>query len=101
TLVEVEDELGEKSLKRFYDQTGGGTTIENDELDISTKDRKGSDYGDKTETRSLEGELVYGDDAVDYVKKAARNQKYIKIYDVEMKTKKSEYDTYINISLKR
>lgn len=101
TLIEVEDELGEKSLKRFYDQTGGGTTIENDELDISTKDRKGSDYGDKTETRSLEGELVYGDDAVDYVKKAARNQKYIKIYDVDMKTKKSEYGMYMISSFER
>src|SRR5690625_3512457 len=101
TLVEVENEIGEKSLKRFFDQTGGSVSIENDELDISTKDRTGSDYGDKTETKSLEGELVYGDDAVDFIKNAARKQKFVKIYDVNVKTLKAEYGMYMISSFER
>lgn len=100
-LVETEDELGTPVLKRFYDQTGGSRTIENDELEISTKDRTGSDYGDKTETISLEGELAYGDTAIDYIKSASRNEKFVKIYEVDLKTLKAEYGMYMISSFER
>lgn len=94
-LVEIEDELGQPVLKRFYDQTGGSRSISNDELEISTKDRTGSDYGDKTETVSLEGQLAHGDAAVKYVKHASRNRKYVKIYEVNTKTLEAEYGMYM------
>ncbi len=94
-LVEIEDSLGNLVLKRFYDQTGGSRSISNDELEISTKDRTGSDYGDKTETVSLEGQLAHGDEAVKYVKHAARNKKYVKIYEVNKQTLEAEYGMYM------
>lgn len=100
-LVEIEDEEGATSLKRFYDQTGGSRTIDNDELEISTKDRTGSDYGDKTEAVSLEGQLVYGDAAIDYIKHSARNKKFVKIYEVDTKTLKAEYGMYMVSSFER
>lgn|SRR5699024_2771718 len=100
-LVEIEDEEGLPKLKRFYDQTGGNRSISNDELEISTKDRTGSDYGDKEETVSLEGQLAYGDVAIDYIKHASRNKVYVKIYEVDVKTLKAEYGFYMVSSFER
>lgn len=100
-LVEVEDETGNPLLKRFYDQTGGSRTIDNDELEISTKDRTGSDYGDKTESISLEGQLAYGDIAVEYIKNASRNKKFVKIYEVDRRTMKAEFGMYMISSFER
>src|SRR5690625_7133076 len=81
-LVEIEDELGEQTLVRPFDQTDGGHNISADELEVSTKDRTGSDYGDVTETRSFEGELVVGDPFITAIKKAMRNRKFLKINKV-------------------
>jgi len=94
-LVEVEDELGAKVLIRPFDQTGGSHTIEADELEVSTKDRQGTDYGDVTESRSFEGEIVHGDVFIDAIKDKMRNKEFVKIYDVDLITNKAEYGMHM------
>src|SRR5690625_6346303 len=94
-LVEIEDELGEQTLVRPFDQTDGGHNISADELEVSTKDRTGSDYGDVTETRSFEGELVVGDPFIPAIKKAMRNKQFVKIYEVDLITNEAEYGMHM------
>lgn|SRR5690625_1173719 len=88
-LVEIDDELA-----RPFDQTGGSHNISNDALDVSTKDRAGSDYGETTETINLEGEMVYDDPFIPAMKEAVRNKEYVKIYEVDLKTSEAEYGMY-------
>src|SRR5690625_2382678 len=85
----------EEGLIRPFDQTGGSSTIEADELDVSTEDGSGTDYREVTETRSFEGELVYDDPFVDVLKDAIRNKKFVKVYEVDLKTNKSEYGMHM------
>ena len=94
-LVEVKDELGENKLIRPFDQTGGSHSIEADELEVSTKDRQGTDYGEVTESRSFEGELVYDDPFIPAIKKAIRNKEFVKIYEVDLKTNEAEYGMHM------
>src|SRR5690625_519407 len=91
----------EEGLIRPFDQTGGSTTIEADELDVSTKDRSGTDYGEVTESRSFEGELVYGDPFVDVIKAAMRNKKFVKVYEDDLKTNHADYRLHMNSNLQR
>src|SRR5690625_6109819 len=82
-------DLGD-GLFRAFDQTSGSTSFDIDELEVSTKDRTGVDYGDVTETRSFEGEIVEGDPFIDGVKEAIREKRFIDIYEVNLKTNKAE-----------
>src|SRR5690625_3720274 len=91
----------EEGLIRPFDQTGGSLTLEADELDGSTKDRSGTDYGEVTETRSFEGELVYDDPFVDVIKDAMRNKKFVKVYEVNLKTNKAEYGMHMISNFER
>lgn len=93
-LIEVEGDNG-ASLIRPFDQTGGSTSITADELEVSTKDRSGTDYGDVTETRSFEGEIVYGDPFIPAIKAAIRGKKFVKIYEVDLITNKAEYGMHM------
>lgn len=94
-LVEIEDELGQGTLIRPFDQTGGSTSMSADEMEISTKDRSGADYGDTTQTVSLEGQIVFDDPFIKAMKKAIRNKKFVKIYEVDTKTLEAEYGMYM------
>src|SRR5699024_12720904 len=82
-------DLGD-GLIRPFDQTSGSTSFDIYELVVSTKDRTGVDYGDVTESRFFEGEIVEGDPFIDGVKEAIRSKKFIDIYEVNLKTNKSE-----------
>src|SRR5699024_4314522 len=88
-LVETVTET-DTELIRPFDQTGGGTSISADEIELDTKDRSGSDYGKVTQTISLEGNITEGDPFPDYIKKAMRNKEFIKIYEVNTRTKEAE-----------
>ena len=100
-LIEIDDELGEGTLIRPFDQTGGSHSIQADEMEVSTKDRQGTDYGDITETRSFEGEIVYDDPFIPAMKKFIRNKKFAKIYEVDLITNKAEYGMYMITSFDR
>lgn len=99
-LVEIEVDDG-KALARPFDQTSGSTAMEVDELEIGTKDRTGTDYGDVEETISLEGEIVYKDPFIKAMKKAIRNKQFVKIYEVDTVTKEAEYGMYMISSFER
>lgn len=92
-LVEIETDSG-KQLVRPFDQTGGGTSLSSDDIDVSTKDRTGTEYGDVSQTVSLEGEIAEGDPFIKAMKKAIRNKKFVKIYEVNTLTKEAEYGFY-------
>jgi len=93
-LVEIETDAG-KEIVRPFDQTGGGTSLSADEMELDTKDRTGSDYGKVTQTISLEGNITEGDPFVKYVKKAVREKKFVKIYEVNTRTLEAEYGLYM------
>lgn|SRR5690625_386336 len=93
-LVETITETGTELIRPF-DQTGGGTSISADEIELDTKDRSGSDYGKVTQTISLEGNITEGDPFPDYIKKAMRNKEFVKIYEVNTRTKEAEYGMYM------
>jgi|SRR5690625_1165876 len=96
TLYVVEIEIGEtETLIRPFNQTGGSTNISADAIELSTKDRTGSDYGDVTQEVSLEGIITEGDPFVDEMKKKIRNKELVKIYEVNTRTKESEYGMYM------
>ena len=93
-LVETVTETGTELIRPF-DQTGGGTSISADEIELDTKDRSGSDYGKVTQTISLEGNITEGDPFPDYIKKAMRNKEFVKIYEVNTRTREAEYGMYM------
>lgn len=98
-LVEIDD--GGTQVVRPFDQTGGGTSISADEIELDTKDRTGSDYGKVTQTISLEGNLTEGDPFVKYIKNAIRNKEFVKIYEVNTRTLDAEYGMYMVSSFDR
>lgn len=93
-LVEAELDDGTEVIRPF-DQTGGGTSSTADELEIATKDRSGSDYGDVTQTISLEGNITEGDPFPKYILRAQRSKKFVKIYEVNTRTLEAEYGMYM------
>lgn len=93
-LVEVETETGD-TLVRPFNQTGGSVNIAADAIELSTKDKTGSDYGDVTQEITLEGIITEGDPFVDEMKKKLRNKELVKIYEVNTRTKKAEYGMYM------
>src|SRR5690625_6627654 len=95
--VEIPAEEGE-TLIRPFNQTGGSTSIEADEIELDTKDKTGSDYGKITQTISLEGIITEGDTFPDYVKKAIRNKGFVKVYEINTRTKKRSEEHSLNSS---
>src|SRR5699024_4119637 len=84
-LVDLGDDL-----IRPFDQTDGETSFDIDELEVSTKDRTGTDYGDITEVRSFEGELVYDDPFIPAIKDAIRKKRFVEIVEVNLVTHEAE-----------
>jgi len=93
-LVEIETDGGTEIVRPF-DQTGGSVSSTADEIEIATKDRSGADYGDITQTISLEGNITEGDPFIKAIKKAQREKKYAKIYEVNTRDLTAEYGMYM------
>lgn len=93
-VVELEGDEG-ASLHRPFNQTGGSVNIAADSVELSTKDKTGSDYGDVTQEVSLEGIITEGDPFVDAMKKKIRGKEFVKIYEVNTRTKEAEYGLYM------
>lgn len=100
-VVAIPGETTGETLHRPFNQTAGTTTISADSIDLDTKDKSGSDYGKVTEEVSLEGVISEGDPFVDYVKKAIRAKEFVKIYEVDTRTKKAEYGMYMISSFEK
>ncbi|GGP13568.1 phage major tail protein, TP901-1 family [Oceanobacillus neutriphilus] len=93
-LVELKNGNG-TTLVRPFDQTGGGTSLETDEIEIDTKDRSGSSHGKVTESISLEGNITEGDPFPKAMKKMIRAKEYVKIYEIDTRTNEGEYGMYM------
>ena len=93
-VVGIEDEDG-ATLHRPFNQTGGSVNIAADSIELSTKDKTGEDYGDVTQEVSLEGIITEGDPFVDVIKAKIRAKEFVKIYEVNTRTKEAEYGMYM------
>lgn len=93
-VVELEGEAG-TALHRPFNQTGGSVNIAADSVELSTKDKSGSDYGNVTQEVSLEGIITEGDPFVDAMKRKIRAKEFVKIYEVNTRTKDAEYGMYM------
>lgn len=101
TLYVVEIDISEDpetpsvSIIRPFNQTGGSTNIAADAIELSTKDKSGSDYGNVTQEVSLEGIITEGDPFVKAIKRAIRNKELVKIYEVNTRTNEAEHGMYM------
>src|SRR5690625_4590688 len=94
-VVEIEGDDG-TALHRPFNQTGGSVNIAADSIELSTKDKTGEDYGDVTQEVSLEGIITEGDPFVDAIKAKIRAKEFVKIYEVNTRTKEAEFGMYID-----
>ncbi|MEH7217004.1 phage major tail protein, TP901-1 family [Bacillus toyonensis] len=101
-LVEIPPETTGEAVKyRFFNQTDGSISEESDAIELKTKDKSGSDYGDGSISVSLEGIITEGDSSIDYIKKSRRQKKFVKIYEVNTRTKKAEWGMYMISTFER
>ncbi|MBU8785670.1 phage major tail protein, TP901-1 family [Bacillus glycinifermentans] len=98
--VVIDDGTGEK-LVRPFNQTSGSTNTEADSIDLDTKDKTGSDYGKVTQSVSFEGVITEGDPFVKAMKKKIRNKEFVKIYEIDTRTKEAEVGMYMISSFER
>lgn len=84
---------GEQTL-RVLNQTSGSRSQEYDEIEISTKDIEGSDYGKKTETISFEGLATRGDAALTKINELADQKQYVEILEIDIDTKEAVVGSY-------
>lgn len=99
-LVEVET-TGGNVLSRPFNQQDGSRSIEADEIDLSTKDKKGSDYGDVSETTEFSGILTEDDPFPKYMRTAIRQKKMISITEVNTRTLEAERGSYMATSFEQ
>lgn len=93
-VIEIEDGSG-TVLVRPFNQTGGSVNLAADAVELSTKDKSGSDYGDVTQEVALEGIITEGDPFVDAMKKKVRGKEFVKIYEVNTRNNEAEYGLYM------
>lgn len=86
---------------RLFNQTDGSTTTDADSIELATKDKTGSDYGDVTTDLDIEGILTDGDDAIKYIKNAQRSKKFVKITEVNTRDLETESGYYMISSFGR
>src|SRR5690625_3985073 len=91
---EIEGDVG-AALHRPFNQTGGSVNIAADSVELSTKDKTGSDYGDVTQEAALEGIITEGDPFVDAIKAKIRAKEFVIIYEVNTRTNSAEYGMYM------
>lgn len=88
----------EQTLRVLY-QTSGNRSISADEIDISTKDIDGSDYGSVTETISFEGLMSTEDPALDRLKADIKAKRFVEILEINTDSLDAEVGTYMISSL--
>ena len=89
-----DEETTEQTLRVLY-QTSGGRSISRDEIEISTKDIDGTDYGAKEETISFEGLMSKDDPALARLKEDIRAGRYAEILEIDIETLEAEVGTYM------
>lgn len=93
--VRVPGELDTTTTLRVLYQTAGGRSKSRDEIDISTKDIDGTDYGKKTETISFEGYMSSNDPALTQLEKHIDDATFAEILEININTKKAKVGKYM------
>ncbi|AWC29074.1 MULTISPECIES: phage major tail protein, TP901-1 family [Bacillus cereus group] len=88
-LIDIPQPDGKSKTVRLFNQTSGSRSIEAGEIELKTKDKSGSDYGDVTQSVSIEGVSTEGDEALDYIEEAITNKKLVKIHEVSLRSASS------------
>ncbi|MCC2538891.1 MULTISPECIES: phage major tail protein, TP901-1 family [Bacillus cereus group] len=86
-LIDIPQADG-KTVKtvRFFNQTSGSRSIEAGEIELKTKDKSGSDYGDVKQSTNIEGICTEGDEGLDYVEEAITNKVLVRIHEVSLRS---------------
>lgn len=98
--VTIPNEDGD-TLVRPFNQTTGSKNLSADSIDLSSKDKSGSDYGNVTEEVAFEGIITEGDPFPDYIQQAIRNKQFVEIYEINTRTKKAEKGNYMISSFEK
>lgn len=85
---------GDTVLRVLY-QTSGGRSKSRDEVEVSTKDIDGTDYGKKTETISFEGLMSDTDPALEQLEKHIDDATFAEILEINVNTLKAKVGTYM------
>ncbi|MBH0359006.1 phage major tail protein, TP901-1 family [Bacillus toyonensis] len=88
-LFDIPQADGTSKMFRLFNQTSGSRSIEAGEIELKTKDKSGSDYGDVKQSVSIEGVCTEGDEALDYIEEAITNKKLVKIHEVTLRSAKA------------
>lgn len=94
----TDDTTTEQTMRVLY-QTSGGRSISRDEIEISTKDIDGTDYGAKEETISFEGLMSTDDPALERLEGDIRNKRYAEILEINIDTLEAKVGRYMLSSL--
>lgn len=84
----------EETLRVLY-QTSGGRSKSRDEIEISTKDLDGVDYGKKSESISFEGLLSTNDPALEQLEKHIDDATFAEILEININTLDAKVGTYM------
>lgn len=79
---------------RVLNQTGGSRSKEYDDVEISTKDLSGVDYGEKTETVSFEGLVTRDDPALAKIEELADAKQFVEILEIDIDSLKAKVGSY-------
>jgi len=97
--IRFKDETSAEKMLRVLYQTSGSRSISADEVEISTKDIDGTDYGKVTESISFEGLLGTDDPALEQMKAHIKGKKFAEILEINIDTLKAEVGKYMISSL--
>ncbi len=84
----------EQTLRVLY-QTSGGRSKSRDEIDISTKDIDGTEYGKLTETISFEGNMGTDDPALEQLEKHIDDATFAEILEININTLEAKVGMYM------
>lgn len=92
--IRFTDEQSTEQTLRVLNQTGGNRSKEYDDVEISTKDLSGVDYGNKTETVSFEGLVTKDDPALAKIEALADAKQFVEILEIDIDSLKAKVGSY-------
>ena len=97
--IRFTDEMSAEQMLRVLYQTSGSRSKSRDEIEISTKDIDGVDYGKKEETISFEGLMGTDDPALEQLERHIDEALYAEILEINIETLEAKAGKYMISSL--
>ncbi|MDQ0270722.1 phage major tail protein, TP901-1 family [Cytobacillus purgationiresistens] len=92
--VEI-DGVDGATLVRPLNQTAGSSNKSADTIDLNTKDKSGSDYGNITHEISIEGIMTEGDPSLEHFDSAMDEKRLVKIHEINTRTLEAKVGDYM------